>query len=107
MKKVYDGPTLPLWTRVDVETYSGVKIRCEIVEVRRMGSCAAYTVKPKEDREAELRRAGVPKGDWTSTFTAFDWQVKAVQPTVNIEQPAQSTHKVIRKPRKDGRYVST
>ena len=107
MKKVYDGPALPLWTRVDVETYSGVKVRCEIVEVRRLGSCAAYTVKPKEVREAELRRAGVPKGDWTSTFTAFDWQVKAVQSTVNIEQPTQSSNNVIRKPRKDGRYVST
>lgn len=107
MKKVYDGPTLPLWTRVDVETYSGVKVRCEIVEVRRLGSCAAYTVKPKEDREAELRRAGVPKGDWTSAFTAFDWQVKAVQPTASTEQAAQSPRKVIRKPREDGRYVST
>ena len=107
MKKVYDGPTLPLWTRVDVETYSGVKVRCEIVEVRRLGSCAAYTVKPKEDREAELRRAGVPKGDWTSSFTAFDWQVKAVHPAANVEQAEQSTRKVIRKPREDGRYVST
>jgi hypothetical protein len=107
LKKVYDGPTLPLWTRVDVETYSGVKVRCEIVEVRRLGSCAAYTVKPKEDREAELRRAGVPKGDWTSSFTAFDWQVKAVQPASNVEQAEQSTRKVIRKPHEDGRYVST
>jgi len=107
LKKVYDGPTLPLWTRVDVETYSGVKVRCEIVEVRRLGSFAAYTVKPKEDREAELRRAGVPKGDWTSSFTAFDWQVKAVQPAANVEQAEQSTRKVIRKPREDGRYVST
>lgn len=107
MRKVYDGPTLPLWSRVDVETYSGVVVRCEIVEVRRLGSCAAYTVKPKEDREAELRRAGVPKGDWTSTFTAFDWQVKAVQPAAKIEQDIRQARKVIRKSHEDGRYVST
>ncbi len=107
MKKVYDGPVLPLWTHVDVETFCGVKIRCEIVEVRRLASCASYTVKPKENREEDLRRAGVPSGDWTSPFTAFDWQVRAVQIDIKLEETASTRTKVIRKTRSSERYVST
>ena len=107
MRKVYDGPTLPMWTQVDVETYCGVQVRCEIVEVRRLGSCAAYTVKPKENKEDEMRKAGVPRGDWASPFTAFDWQVRAVQPELKPERAGASSSKVIRKPRSAERYVSS
>ena len=100
-----------MWTLVDVEAYCGVRVRCEIVEVRRLGSCAAYTVKPKENKEDEMRKAGVPRGDWSSTFTAFDWQVRAVQPDLKAEKEDASRGapcaKVIRKPRNAERYVST
>lgn len=100
-----------MWTQVDVETYCGVVVRCEIVEVRRLGSCAAYTVKPKENREEALRKAGVPRGDWAASFTAFDWQVHAVQPDLksNRSETVQVVNrtKVIRKPRNSERYVST
>ena len=107
MRKVYDGPVLPMWSLVDVETYCGVKVRCEIVEVRRMSSGAAYTVKPKEDKEAEFRKAGVPKGDWAAYFTAFDWQVRAVQPELKAEKQTNTGAKVIRKSRTPERYVSS
>lgn len=100
-----------MWTLVDVEAYCGVRVRCEIVEVRRLGSCAAYTVKPKENKEDEMRKAGVPRGDWSSTFTAFDWQVRAVQPDLKAEKEDASRGapraKVIRKPCNAERYVST
>lgn len=100
-----------MWTLVDVEAYCGVRVRCEIVEVRRLGSCAAYTVKPKENKEDEMRKAGVPRGDWSSTFTAFDWQVRAVQPDLKAEKEdvprGAPRAKVIRKPRNAERYVST
>ena len=98
---------MPMWTQVDVETYCGVVVRCEIVEVRRLGSCASYTVKPKENKEEELRKAGVPRGDWTSSFTAFDWQVRAVQPEAKPDKSNSPHAKVIRKPRTAERYVST
>jgi len=107
LKKVYDGSVLPLWSLVDVETYCGVKVRCEIVEVRRMSSGAAYTVKPKEDKEDEFRRAGVPKGDWAAYFTAFDWQMHVVGPDAKVTEGAPSGSKVIRKPKNPERYVSS
>jgi hypothetical protein len=107
VRKTFDGPTLPLWTVVDVETFSGVKIRCEIVEVRRLSSCAAYTVKPREDREAELKKAGVPKGDWTSFFTAFDWQVKTVPVEKDVPASAGTSRRIVRKPATQGAYVSS
>ena len=96
-----------MWSLVDVETYCGVKVRCEIVEVRRMSSGAAYTVKPKEDKEAEFRKACVPKGDWAAYFTAFDWQVRAVQPELKAEKQSNTGAKVIRKSRTSERYVSS
>lgn len=96
-----------MWSLVDVETYCGVKVRCEIVEVRRLSSGAAYTVKPKEDKEAEFRRAGVPKGDWAAYFTAFDWQVRAVQPEMKKSSASETDRKVIRKPKNSERYVSS
>lgn len=96
-----------MWSLVDVETYCGVKVRCEIVEVRRLSSGAAYTVKPKEDKEAEFNKAGVPKGDWAAYFTAFDWQVRAVQPEVKVEKQEAAGPKVIRKSRVAERYVSS
>lgn len=96
-----------MWTLVDVETYCGVVVRCEIVEVRRLGSCASYTVKPKENKEEDLRKAGVPRGDWSSSFTAFDWQVRAVQPEVKPYKSDALHTKVIRKTRNAERYVST
>lgn len=96
-----------MWSLVDVETYCGVKVRCEIVEVRRLSSGAVYTVKPKEDKEAEFRKAGVPKGDWSAYFTAFDWQVRAVQPEMKTEKKETTQTKVIRKPRSAERYVSS
>ena len=108
MRKVYDGPALPLWTLVEVETYCGVKIKCEIVEVRRLSSGFAYTVKPRENKEEELRKAGVPKGDWQSYFTAFDWQIKSEQPMLPAAKTeAQQTRVIRRAPRKDEGYVST
>jgi hypothetical protein len=108
LRKVYDGPALPLWTLVEVETYCGVKIKCEIVEVRRLSSGVAYTVKPRENKEEELRKAGVPKGDWQSYFTAFDWQIKSEQPTLPVQKTKQPQSQVIRRsPRKGEGYVST
>lgn len=107
MRKVYDGPVVPLWSLVDVETYCGVKVRCEIVEIRRMTSGVAYTVKPKEDKEDEFRRAGVPKGDWAAYFTAFDWQVHAAGPESKDNKQPASGSKVIRKPKNPERYVSS
>ena len=108
MRKVYDGPTLPMWAHVEVETFCGVKIKCEIIEVRRMASCAAYTVKPREDREEELRKAGVPKGDWQSPFTAFDWQVRAQQPDLSATKPDAQQARVIRRAQHKGAgYIST
>ena len=108
MRKVYDGPTLPMWAHVEVETFCGVKIKCEIIEVRRMASCAAYTVKPRENREEELRRAGVPKGEWQTPFTAFDWQVRGQQPDLSVAKPDALQVRVVRRaPRKGAGYVST
>ena len=72
-----------------------------------MSSGAAYTVKPKEDKEAEFRKAGVPKGDWAAYFTAFDWQVRAVQPELKAEKQTNTGAKVIRKSRLAERYVSS
>jgi hypothetical protein len=93
---------------VDVETFSGVTIRCEIVAVRQLASCASYTVKPREDREVELKRAGVPRGEWQSHFTAFDWQVKTVQPELKVApQTAVQGVRVVRKVRRDEGYIST
>ena len=72
-----------------------------------MSSGAAYTVKPKEDKEAEFQKAGVPKGDWAAYFTAFDWQVRAVQPEAKSEKKDAAAPKVIRKSRSAERYVSS
>ena len=112
MRKTYDGPALPLWSLVEVETYCGVKIKCEIVEVRRLTSGVAYTVKPRENKEEELRKAGVPKGDWQSYFTAFDWQIKTQQPAVAApktvsKQPEIQTRVIRKAPRKSEGYLIT
>lgn len=51
-----------------------------MLEIRRLTSGIAYTVLPLEDKERELRAAGVPKGN-EGPFIAFDCQIQ--------EQPIQ------------------
>lgn len=56
-----------------------------MLEIRRLSSGIAYSVLPLEDKERELRAAGVPKGN-EGPFIAFDFQIYE-QPIAPIGDP--------------------